>query len=170
MTPESITPRVASQLPSDAYSNQHPSLESPAQLPSTLTYADSIPTEEAETKLIQQAESPLKCISLEDLNSSKMPVEELNKISAMKNYEPGQPKSTLYIKNLAPKKVKKEDLEYLFGRYFHTRSQMDIRLHSRGQAFVIFPNVEIATQALNDVHGYILHNKPMVIQFSNKAS
>jgi hypothetical protein len=40
---------------------------------------------------------------------------------------------------------------------------MDIRLHPRGQAFVIFPNVEMATQALNDVHGYILHNKPMVI-------
>jgi hypothetical protein len=42
-------------------------------------------------------------------------------------------------------------------------SQMDIRLHPRGQAFVIFSNVEMATQALNDVHGYILYNKPMVI-------
>ncbi|GBB93109.1 hypothetical protein RclHR1_02110008 [Rhizophagus clarus] len=119
---------------------------------------------------IQQAESPIKCITLEELNSNKMPVEELIKISAMKNYEPGQPNSTLYIKNLAPKKVKKEDLEHLFGRYFHTKSQMDIRLLPRGQAFVIFSNVEMATQALNDVHGYILYNKPMVIQFSNKTS
>jgi len=40
---------------------------------------------------------------------------------------------------------------------------MDIRLHPRGQAFVIFPNEEMASQALTDVHGYILHNKPMVI-------
>lgn len=44
----------------------------------------------------------------------------------MKNYEPGQPKSTLYIKNLAPKKAKKEDLEYLFGRYFHTKRYLII--------------------------------------------
>lgn len=33
----------------------------------------------------------------------------------------------------------------------------------RGQAFIKFPTVEQATQALNELHGYILHDKPMVI-------
>jgi hypothetical protein len=46
----------------------------------------------------------------------------------MKNYEPGQPKPTLYIKNLAPKKVKKEDLEYLFGRYFNTKRYLSFQI------------------------------------------
>ncbi|CAB4484139.1 U11/U12 small nuclear ribonucleoprotein 65 kDa protein [Rhizophagus irregularis DAOM 181602=DAOM 197198] len=154
---ESITPIPAPHLPPQQFHNN--------SIPTEVMLEE---TEINTSSLNQQAESPIKCITLEELNSNKMPVEELIKISAMKNYEPGQPKSTLYIKNLAPKKVKKEDLEYLFGRYFHTKSQMDIRLHPRGQAFVIFPNVEMATQALNDVHGYILYNKPMVIQFSNK--
>ncbi|CAG8628632.1 9049_t:CDS:2, partial [Funneliformis caledonium] len=173
---EPITPKIVPPVLSDAYSNQPPTLESPVQYPSTSkseVYTNSFPTEtkseETANSLVQQAESPLNCITLEEINSNKMLEDGLNKISAMKNYEPGRPNSTLYIKNLA-KKIKKEDLEYIFGRYFHSKSQMDIRLHSRGQAFVIFSDEETASRALNEVHGYILHNKPMVIQFSNKIS
>ncbi|CAI2186797.1 3467_t:CDS:2 [Funneliformis geosporum] len=164
---EPITPKVAPLVLTDAYSNQHPPLEPPVQYSSTSkseAYTNSLPTEdkaeETANSLVQQAESPINCLTLEELNNNKMLEEGLIKISAMKNYEPGRPNSTLYIKNLA-KKIKKEDLEYIFGRYFHSKSQMDIRLHSRGQAFVIFPDEEAASRALNDVHGYILHNKPM---------
>ncbi len=73
----SVESKVAPPLLSDAYSSQ--------QYLSTLkseTYTDPIPTEmkSGETKsnldsLIQQAKSPLNCITLEELNSSKMPEE-----------------------------------------------------------------------------------------------
>lgn len=49
---------------------------------------------------------------------------ELHKISAMKNYSTGEPNINLYIKNLVPKKVEEKDLEYLFGRYFNSHSEM----------------------------------------------
>ena len=77
ITPESITPRAAPQLPSDAHSNQLPPLESQAHLPSTLipTEIESKEIESNTSSLIQQAESPLECITLEDLNSNKMPIE-----------------------------------------------------------------------------------------------
>jgi RNA recognition motif-containing protein len=33
----------------------------------------------------------------------------------------------------------------------------------RGQAFVIFPNQALATNALEEVNGYVLGGKPMVL-------
>ncbi len=33
----------------------------------------------------------------------------------------------------------------------------------KGQAFVAFPSVELAQHALEEVNGYILRDKPMVI-------
>lgn len=35
----------------------------------------------------------------------------------------------------------------------------------KGQAFVTFPTVAQAQRALKEVNGYILNDKPMVIQF-----
>lgn len=35
----------------------------------------------------------------------------------------------------------------------------------KGQAFVTFPQVKQASEALEDTNGYILHDKPMVIAF-----
>ncbi|RIB29000.1 hypothetical protein C2G38_2156421 [Gigaspora rosea] len=110
------------------------------------------------------------CITIEDINTNKMSTEELQKIPAMKNYSPGNPTNTLYIKNLSQRKIDDKDLEYLFGRYFQSRSEMESQLEiqllkgrMRGQAFIKLPSIEIATQALNELHGYILNNKPMVI-------
>ena len=33
----------------------------------------------------------------------------------------------------------------------------------KGQAFITLPSEEKAKKAVRDAHGYILHNKPMVI-------
>ncbi|CAG8817585.1 29947_t:CDS:2, partial [Racocetra persica] len=102
---------------------------------------------------------PHSCISIEDINGNKMPIEELQKIPAMKNYSPGDPTNTLYIKNLTQRKIEDKDLEYLFGRYFQSRSEMESQLgiqllkgRMRGQAFIKLPSLEIATQALNEFH------------------
>ncbi|CAG8497500.1 6799_t:CDS:2 [Diversispora eburnea] len=49
------------------------------------------------------------------------------------------------------------------------KNKMPIEGRMRGQAFIKFPTEEQATQALNELHGYLLHDKPMVIHFSSKV-
>jgi U11/U12 small nuclear ribonucleoprotein SNRNP65 len=39
----------------------------------------------------------------------------------------------------------------------------------KGQAFVTFPNEEMALKALNDTNGLVLHEKPMIVQFARTA-
>jgi RNA recognition motif-containing protein len=40
----------------------------------------------------------------------------------------------------------------------------------RGQAFVVFDNVDSATRALEDVQGFELFRKPMVVEFARTRS
>jgi len=112
-----------------------------------------------------------RVISQEELDRDRAPPSE---ISAKFEYAEGEPSTKLYIKNLA-KGVTAEDLEYIFGRYFPTRRQMKEGLNvrvmggrMRGQAFVAFPSVELATEALRQVHGYRLKGQPMVVQFGKQ--
>ena len=104
---------------------------------------------------------------------------ELANLKPFQNYVRGDPSRVLYLKNMAPKKVSKEDIETLFARYVYDPtvyvnnvhllrdSDLQIRLMNegrmRGQAFVTLPSVEIAIKALTDLHGYILHEKPLCI-------
>ncbi|CAG8533815.1 7063_t:CDS:2, partial [Acaulospora morrowiae] len=120
--------------------------------------------------IIQHSEHH-NCITIEEINKNKKSNEELKKLPMMKKYAPGEPSRTLYIKNLAQKKIEEKDLEYLFGKYFNSYSDMKSNLEiqlmkegrMRGQAFIKFPNIEMATRALNELHGYVVHDKPMVI-------
>lgn len=40
----------------------------------------------------------------------------------------------------------------------------------KGQAFVVFPNVELATKALQVAHGVVLEDKPLVVTFRRKSA
>eukprot|EP01027_Heterolobosea_sp_BB2_P008592 GEZU01012745.1.p1 GENE.GEZU01012745.1~~GEZU01012745.1.p1 ORF type:complete len:160 (-),score=49.61 GEZU01012745.1:88-531(-) len=110
-------------------------------------------------------------ISLEELNAHKASPEYL--AAKFPNYSEGEPTNKLYIKNLAHKVVEVKDLERIYGRYFATdeemREKLDINLMKegrlKGQAFVTFPSVELAQQALRETHGFMLHDKPMIVQF-----
>jgi RNA recognition motif-containing protein len=50
-------------------------------------------------------------------------------MKAKYNWEPGQPNVKLYVKNL-PKTVRREDLEFLFGRYFASDEDAKMYLFS----------------------------------------
>jgi U11/U12 small nuclear ribonucleoprotein SNRNP65 len=39
----------------------------------------------------------------------------------------------------------------------------------KGQAFVNMPNEKIAEKALNDTNGYLLDEKPLVVQFARSS-
>lgn len=67
------------------------------------------------------------------------------------------------------------DLHYIYRRYIvpsleNSESQYDVRLmqdgRMKGQAFITFQNMGQAQLALNDTNGYILKDKPMVVQFA----
>ncbi|KAK9371362.1 hypothetical protein V1509DRAFT_614428 [Lipomyces kononenkoae] len=85
-----------------------------------------------------------------------------------------EPSKTLYIRNL-DESIKvpllKESLDAVFSPYGDI---LDIVAHGnirmRGQAFVVFDDVESAASALEEVQGFELFDKPMVVQFAKTKS
>uniref|UniRef100_A0A673W3Z5 RNA-binding region-containing protein 3 n=1 Tax=Salmo trutta TaxID=8032 RepID=A0A673W3Z5_SALTR len=121
----------------------------------------------------------------EDVPSDVISRKELDKgrlsrdgtMSVYKNYEPGEPTSRLYVKNIA-KSVEEKDLKYIYGRYIDVsseaeRNMFDIVLmkegRMKGQAFVGLPSERSAEKALRDTNGYVLYDKPLVVSFARSA-
>nr|XP_016432862.1 PREDICTED: U11/U12 small nuclear ribonucleoprotein 65 kDa protein-like [Nicotiana tabacum] len=110
--------------------------------------------------------------TLEELKSGRLPPEEILSLPMFKNYCAGNPSPILYLKNLA-KEVIVDDFYFIFGSLFgsidEAKSRLAVKLmqegRMRGQAFVTFPSVELAQDALNLVNGYVFKGKPIVIQF-----
>ncbi|XP_075109928.1 U11/U12 small nuclear ribonucleoprotein 65 kDa protein-like isoform X14 [Nicotiana tabacum] len=115
--------------------------------------------------------------TLEELKSGRLPPEEILSLPMFKNYCAGNPSPILYLKNLA-KEVIVDDFYFifaimfagsLFGSIDEAKSRLAVKLmqegRMRGQAFVTFPSVELAQDALNLVNGYVFKGKPIVIQF-----
>lgn len=113
----------------------------------------------------------------EELESGKLPPEEILSLPMFKNYSAGNPASVLYIKNLA-KDVVADDFYYIFGSIFgdidSAKASLGIKLmqegRMRGQAFVTFASIELAHRALNLANGYVFKGKPMIIQFGRNPS
>jgi len=69
--------------------------------------------------------------------------------------------------------VEQQDLVALFIRFqrqpvISASDLLEFRLlngRMKGQAFVTFPDVTSATAALTLLNGYLLHGKPMVVQY-----
>nr|XP_009790858.1 PREDICTED: U11/U12 small nuclear ribonucleoprotein 65 kDa protein isoform X8 [Nicotiana sylvestris] len=98
--------------------------------------------------------------TLEELKSGRLPPEEILSLPMFKNYCAGNPSPILYLKNLA-KEVIVDDFYFifaimfagsLFGSIDEAKSRLAVKLmqegRMRGQAFVTFPSVELAQDAL----------------------
>ncbi|KAG8374521.1 hypothetical protein BUALT_Bualt10G0003600 [Buddleja alternifolia] len=115
--------------------------------------------------------------TLDELNRGRLPPEEILSLPRFKNYAAGDPTPVLYIKNLV-KDVVVDDLYFIFGSFFGsidaTKANITVKLmqegRMRGQAFVTFPTVELAHNALNVVNGYVFKGKPIVIQFGRSPA
>lgn len=110
-------------------------------------------------------------IPLETIKLNRKNIDELRNLDKFKNLNPGKPSSTLYIKNLS-NKTSSHDLASIMG---HFESNIGPKIiyrilggRMKGQAFVTFENEEIATNALNTCNGYMLHDKPIVIEYGKK--
>ncbi|XP_053989021.1 RNA-binding region-containing protein 3 isoform X2 [Hylaeus volcanicus] len=127
--------------------------------------------EDESTENIQQ-----EVITSKELADNKISANDQRLLPVFKNYHPGKPSNRLYIKNLA-KQVEAKDLHFIYRRFMvpelKTVFEYDVRLmqegRMKGQAFVTLQNIEQAQLALNQTNGYILKDKPMVVQFAKPA-
>ena len=115
-----------------------------------------------------------KYISTAELEAGRISGEEMAEIKVFKNYAPGECTNRLYVKNLNHKRVEESDVVRLFGKFVRDQSGLEIKLmkegRMKGQAFVIFPSPSEAQTALSAVNGFVLYEKPMVVQFGRSAS
>ena len=116
-------------------------------------------------------------ISKKMLESSRLKISELKEMPVFKNYDRGECNTRIYVKNLG-KKVQEKDLKFIYGRYIEWSNPIhvnafDIRLmqegRMKGQAFITLPNEQIAERALNETLGYVLDEKPIIVQFARSA-
>ncbi|RNA01297.1 U2 small nuclear ribonucleo B -like, partial [Brachionus plicatilis] len=85
-----------------------------------------------------------------------------------------RPNHTIYINNLN-EKIKKEELKKSLYAIFSQFGQIiDIvakkHLKMRGQAFVIFNDINSASNALRSMQGFPFYDKPMRIQYAKTQS
>ncbi|KAL0131874.1 hypothetical protein PUN28_003021 [Cardiocondyla obscurior] len=115
-----------------------------------------------------------KFITSEELAANKISANDQRLLPVFKSYHPGKPSNRLYIKNLA-KQVEIKDLHYIYQRYVivglkDVENEYDVRLmqegRMKGQAFITLQNDLQAKMALEETNGFILKDKPMVVQFA----
>ncbi|XP_053057486.1 RNA-binding protein 41 isoform X2 [Acinonyx jubatus] len=111
---------------------------------------------------------PIEFVPEDEIQRNRLSEEEIRKIPMFSSYNPGEPNKVLYLKNLSPR-VTERDLVSLFARFQKKKGPpIQFRMMTgrmRGQAFITFPNKELAQQALHLVNGYKLRGKILVIEF-----
>ncbi|XP_038206381.1 RNA-binding region-containing protein 3-like [Zerene cesonia] len=117
-------------------------------------------------------------ITRKELLKNRLSYSDMKLLPVFKNYHPGEPSMRLYIKNLA-KTTTEQDVKRIYKGYTENLSEeeqngFDVRVmqegRMKGQAFVTFPSIKLAETALNETNGYLLNDKPMVVQFARAAN
>ncbi|PYI15266.1 U1 small nuclear ribonucleo protein usp102 [Aspergillus japonicus CBS 114.51] len=84
------------------------------------------------------------------------------------------PNCTVYVRNLEERiKVDqlKESLDEIFSEYGNVIEIVaKTNLKAKGQAFVVFDSVEAAGRAIDEINGFELFDKPMVLEYARTRS
>ncbi|XP_076577559.1 RNA-binding region-containing protein 3 [Chaetodon auriga] len=140
-------------------------------------YPSAKPSQQQEELSDDEQDLTSNVISRKELEKGRLSRDEIKRMSVFKNYEPGEPTCRLYVKNIA-KQVEEKDLKYIYGRYVNPsseaeRNMFDIVLmkegRMKGQAFVGLPSEQSAEKALRETNGYVVYDKPLVVQFARSA-
>ncbi|XP_065933504.1 RNA-binding protein 41 isoform X2 [Magallana gigas] len=117
--------------------------------------------------------NPVPEVSLEDIQNNRLAIEEIKNLPRFENYAPGELSKILYLKNLS-NKVHQQDLESIFNKFLPEGvGGLEYRVltgRMRGQAFITFPDTNSASRALEHVNGYLLKDRPIIIQYGRKNS
>ncbi|KAF9413638.1 hypothetical protein HW555_008216 [Spodoptera exigua] len=174
---ETVTPI---QEPKKIMLNVHQdALQKPTEEPEIIGELGKFQKEDPPVEVEEKQEEPDQpVVTKQDLLRNRISHKDMKILPVFKNYHPGEPSMRLYIKNLA-KSVSEQDLKSIYKRYVEklTDEEMtgfDVRVmqegRMKGQAFVTFPSVQIAETALHETNGYLLKEKPMVVQFARAAN
>lgn len=140
-------------------------------------YPSAQPSENQDEESEEDEDVPKDVISRKELEKGRLSKDEIKRMAVFKNYKAGEPTCRLYVKNIA-KQVEEKDLKYIYGRYIDPssdaeRNMFDIVLmkegRMKGQAFVGLPSETSAERALRDTNGFVLYDKPLVVQFARSA-
>lgn len=140
-------------------------------------YPSAVSSENQDEDSDDDEDVPTDVISRRELEKGRLSRDEIKRMTVFKNYDAGEPTCRLYVKNIA-KQVEEKDLKYIYGRYIDPsseaeRNMFDIVLmkegRMKGQAFVGLPSETSAQRALRDTNGYVLYDKPLVVQFARSA-
>lgn len=155
------------------------SLQKPVEEPEVIGEIGKYDKEEKPQNIeesISEPEQPI--ITRKELLKNRLSHYDMKILPVFKNYHPGQPSLRLYIKNLA-KNVTSEDVERIYRLYVvdlteEERQGFDVRVmqegRMKGQAFVTFPSERIAQKALTETNGFMLKDRPMIVQFARAAN
>lgn len=117
--------------------------------------------------------NPVPEVSLEDIQNNRLAIEEIKNLPRFENYTSGELSKILYLKNLS-NKVHQQDLESIFNKFLpEGAGGLEYRVltgRMRGQAFITFPDTNSASRALEHVNGYLLKDRPIIIQYGRKNS
>lgn len=157
--------------------------EERTELIGTIGKINPLPPTIPNTKILDESPEHSKSnkdsgvITLKELSENKISVKDMKSLPIFKNYHPGTPSMRLYIKNLS-KEVDTPDIERIYKRYVTDCDVSELAMFSirvmqegrmKGQAFVSLPSVELSQRAVSETNGFILKNKPMVVQFARTA-
>eukprot|EP01017_Pseudomicrothorax_dubius_P028206 TRINITY_DN3337_c0_g2_i2.p1 TRINITY_DN3337_c0_g2~~TRINITY_DN3337_c0_g2_i2.p1 ORF type:complete len:133 (+),score=37.67 TRINITY_DN3337_c0_g2_i2:81-479(+) len=112
-----------------------------------------------------KAEETIKNEETQDMKAEEQNAEE-GKVAEKLEVEELPPNNTIYVNNLN-EKIKleelRESLKYIFGQYGEV---VDIsakaNLRMKGQAFIIYKDLDAAKKARKELNGFVLFDKPMV--------
>ncbi|XP_032520298.2 RNA-binding region-containing protein 3 [Danaus plexippus] len=156
----------------------HDALQKQTEIPEVVGELGKFQKEEQSSVQEEKVEEPDKpSITKKEILKNRLSYREMKGLPVFKNYHPGEPSMRLYIKNLA-KNVTEQDVQRIYKRYMEDIPEeeqvgFDVRVmqegRMKGQAFVTFPSIKLAEQALSETNGFILNDKPMVVQFARAA-
>nr|XP_006816426.1 PREDICTED: RNA-binding protein 40-like [Saccoglossus kowalevskii] len=80
--------------------------------------------QEEEESSEEETEESTEFITEKELKQNRLSKDETRKTPAFKNYDPGEPTTRLYVKNVS-KQAEEKDLHYIFGRYIDFSSDLE---------------------------------------------
>ncbi|CAB3220260.1 unnamed protein product [Arctia plantaginis] len=174
---ETVTPIIE---PKKILVNVHQdALQKPSEDPEVVGELGKFQKEEQPVEVEEKQPEPEQpTITKKELLRNRISYSDMKILPVFKNYHPGEPSMRLYIKNLA-KSVTDQDVKRIYKRYVEKMTDeeltgFDVRVmqegRMKGQGFVTFPSVRIAETALNETNGYLLKERPMVVQFARAAN
>ena len=142
---------------------------------STLTNTSGIPNKEPEiinTYFRSDKSNHIASLSSQvELQECRVKNTDQELFPIFKNYAEGLPTNKIYVKNLS-RSISCSDLQTLYSKFVpqEKHSFFNIRFFDRGklrrQAFVTFPDIDMATNACRNTNGLMLKGKPLYVVFA----